>query len=67
MWFYLGLSRGAKLMENLLFFGLGFISFKLVMIIYISTLSYIEFKRKRSIWVKPNFRGTLTYDKRLVK
>jgi hypothetical protein len=54
-------------MENLLFFGLGFISFKLVMIIYISTLSYMEFKRKRSIWVKPNFRGTLTYDKRLVK
>jgi hypothetical protein len=54
-------------MTNLLIFTLGFISFKLVNIIYIKTLLYIAFRKKRNIWVKPNFNNRLKYDKRLVR
>mgnify|MGYP000014683501 FL=1 len=54
-------------MENLLFFGLGFISFKLVNIIYINSKHYIAFRKRRSVWVKQNFNSRLNYDKRLVR
>ena len=55
-------------MENLLIFTLGFISFKLVNIIYINATHYIAFRKRRAKWCcKANFDNRLHYDKRLVK
>jgi hypothetical protein len=54
-------------MENLLFFTLGFISFKILKSIYIKTMLYLAFRKRRNIWVKPNFNSRLKYDKRLVR
>jgi len=54
-------------MENLIFFVLGFISFKILKAIYIKTMLYLAFRKRRNIWVKPNFNSRLKYDKRLVR
>ncbi len=54
-------------MENLIFFTLGFISFKILKSIYIKTMLYLAFRKRRNIWVKPNFNSRLKYDKRLVR
>ena len=54
-------------MTNLLFFILGFISFKILRSIYIKTLLYLAFRKRRNVWVKPNFNNRLKYDKRLVR
>jgi len=55
-------------MENLLFFGLGFISYKLVKLIYINAVLYIAFRKRRAKWChRANFENRLKYDKRLVR
>ena len=54
-------------MTNLIFFTLGFISFKVIKLIYINTILYLAFRKRRNIWVKPNFNSRLKYDKRLVR
>ena len=54
-------------MENLLFFTLGFITYKFLKAIYIKTILYLAFRKRRNVWVKPNFNNRLKYDKRLVR
>lgn len=55
-------------MENLIFFVLGFISFKVLKLIYIKTAMYLAFRKRRARWVcKGNFEHRLNYDKRLVR
>ena len=59
--------KGEQIMTNLIFFVLGFISFKILKAIYIKTMLYLAFRKRRNIWVKPNFNSRLKYDKRLVR
>jgi len=54
-------------MTNLLFFILGFITFILVRYIYNSVILYLAFRKRRNMWVKPNFNTRLIYNKRTVK
>jgi hypothetical protein len=55
-------------MENLIFFVLGFITYKVLKFVYIKTTMYLAFRKKRSQWVcRGNFNNRLHYDKRLVK
>jgi len=54
-------------MENLLFFTLGFITYKLINILVIYLRSYLDLRKRRNVWVKPNFNNRLKYDKRLVR
>ena len=56
------------IMENLIFFVLGFISFKVLRIIHIKTAMYLAFRKRRAKWAcKGNFENRLHYDKRLVR
>ena len=54
-------------MTNLLFFILGFITFILVRYTYNSLIVWIAFRKRRNMWVKPNFDTRLIYNKRTVK
>jgi len=55
-------------MENLIFFVLGFISFKVLKLIHIKTAMYLAFRKRRDKWAcKGNFENRLHYDKRLVR
>ena len=54
-------------MENLLFFTAGFITYKVLKIVYINTVLYLAFRKRRNVWVKQNFHNRLNYDKRLVR
>lgn len=55
-------------MENLIFFILGFISFKVLKAIYIKILIYLAFRKRRAKWVsKGNYENRLHYDKRMVR
>lgn len=55
-------------MENLIFFILGFISFKVLKAIYLKILIYLAFRKRRAKWAsRGNFNNRLHYDKRLVR
>ena len=54
-------------MENILFFTAGFITYKLINILFIYLRSYLDLRKRRGAWVKQNFNTRLRYDKRLVR
>jgi hypothetical protein len=53
-------------MENLLFFGLGFIACKLVSMLRLQFNIYTTRKKVRSRWVKANYNNPLIYNKNQV-
>ena len=54
-------------MENIIFFTAGFITYKVLKIVYINTVLYLAFRKRRNVWVKQNFNSRLKYNKRLVR
>ena len=54
-------------MDNLIFFTLGFITFKFISLILIYIRHYLAFRKRRNVWVRPNFNNRLKYDKRLIR
>lgn len=54
-------------MINLLFFIAGFITFILLRYVYNSLVLWLAFRKRRNMWVRPNFNNRLVYIKRLVK